>query len=272
MGVMLHVLDQQAAEAIRLTALEILERTGTRVEDARARGLMADHGAWVDGARVRIPSGMVTRALASAPPCARLVGRNGVTLTLGGDHVYFGTGSDCPQFLDPYTGERRPYSAADVAASLRVVDALPQLDFVMSMGLVQDVPPQTYDRHQFLAMVANTRKPMVVTAVDGRGLEDLHRMAACVVGGEAALRRDPLIALYAEPSSPLVHSRDALQKLMYAAEHAIPTVYPPPVPWRGARRPSRLPARWPRGWRSASPASPSPNSSGPARPSSSAGW
>ena len=237
MGARYRVLSDDQVEAIHLAALEILERTGSRVESSEAIDLLASAGAIVDGGRVRLSAGLVTRALNSAPSRVHLVGRDGRVLTLGGSNTYFGTGSDCPQSLDADTDRRRPYTTQDVADVARVADALPNIDFFMSLGLVQDVPPATYDRHQFLAMAANATKPMVVTAVDAAGLADIHRMSALIVGGEDELRRSPLVALYAEPSSPLVHSRDAVEKLLFAADHELPVVYTP-CPISGATAPA----------------------------------
>jgi len=45
------------------------------------------------------------------------------------------------------------------------------------------------------------------------------------------------MALYAEPSSPLQHSKDAVQKLLFAAEKGIPAVYTP-CPIMGATAPA----------------------------------
>jgi trimethylamine--corrinoid protein Co-methyltransferase len=56
-------------------------------------------------------------------------------------------------------------------------------------------------------------------------LVDCREMAALAVGGETALRERPVLIVYAEPVSPLVHPDDAIRRLLYSAEHAIPLVY-----------------------------------------------
>ena len=239
MSVQCRVLSDSDIRHIYLAALEILERTGTRVENREAIELLAGAGACVEGDRVHLPGGLVENAVSRAPRRARLVGRDGRVLTLGGDNCYYGTGSDCPNYLDPHTGERRHFTAQDVADAARVVDALPNIDFHMSFGLMQDVPPGTYDRHQFLAMATNQTKPMVVTATDLGGFRDIYRMACAIVGGESELRRSPLIALYAEPISPLIHGSDAIEKLLFAAAHFVPAVYTSGI-MAGANAPATL--------------------------------
>jgi trimethylamine--corrinoid protein Co-methyltransferase len=52
-------------------------------------------------------------------------------------------------------------------------------------------------------------------------------MACVVVGGKEQFRQNPLFAVYAEPISPLVHGREALNKLMFAAREGIPCIYTP---------------------------------------------
>jgi trimethylamine--corrinoid protein Co-methyltransferase len=141
--------------------------------------------------------------------------------------------------LDPYSDERRRFTFKDVYTAARVNDGLSQTDFHMSVGLTSDVPIGTYDRHQFLAMAQGTSKPLVVTAVDREGLSDQYDMACILVGGEENLRLTPYFALYIEPSSPLSHSAEAVQKLLFAAEKHIPAIYTP-CPMAGATAPATI--------------------------------
>jgi trimethylamine--corrinoid protein Co-methyltransferase len=78
--------------------------------------------------------------------CDRL-GRPAVALQ--GERAYFGTGSDTPNIVDPYTGERRPVKREDVARTSRLVDALPHLSFMMCSGIASDVPAANSDIHHF---------------------------------------------------------------------------------------------------------------------------
>ena len=49
----------------------------------------------------------------------------------------------------------------DIAEGMIVADALPNIDFVMSMVLPVDVPQAVADRYQMEAMLNNTTKPIV---------------------------------------------------------------------------------------------------------------
>ena len=86
---------------------------------------------------------------------------------------------------DPETGERRRSVLADVERAARVAEALPEIDFVMSMALPDDVENEVVDVVQFAAMLRNTRKPIVVSSpFGGETLHTMHAMAAAC--GEAA--------------------------------------------------------------------------------------
>jgi trimethylamine---corrinoid protein Co-methyltransferase len=193
-----------------------------------------------DASLVRIPAALVKAALVAAPERITVVGRDPKhRVTLQKDTIFFGTGSDCPFVSDPYTGERRRFTYRDIYHAAKISDALPNIDFHMSLGLTSDVPMATYDRHQFLAMLEGCTKPLVITAADRQGLADQYEMACTLLGGEEAFRLNPLFIVYVEPSSPLVHSKEAVQKLLFAADHGIPVIYTP-CPMCGGTAPVTL--------------------------------
>jgi len=236
------VLSRDECEMIFRAALEIMETTGGRFLNDEAIELFKNSDALVeDGNLVKIPAFMTRRALNDSPEKITLCSRDGKrSVRLGRNEVHFGTGSDCPFIYDRETGKRRRYTRKDVNDAARVVDALPNYDFFMSHGLASDVEhDETYDRHQFMAMVKGTSKPLIVTAVDGEGLKDLHEMAIAFCGSEDNFRVAPRFGVYIEPSSPLAHGDTSLEKLLYCAEKSIPVIYTP-CPSAGATAPATL--------------------------------
>lgn len=224
-----QILSEDQIEEIVSGSLEVLEQVGVRIHNEEATRLLKEGGAHVTHDRlVKIPSFLVKKSLQAAPSRIVLAGRDGTrNVALEKDRIYFGTGSDCPFFLDPFTGKRRKTVFQDVVNAAKITDALPHIDFFMSLGLVSEAPAKTYDRHQFLAMTLGTAKPLVITATDGRGLADQFEMASMIVGGKENFRQNPTFAIYAEPISPLVHSKEAVEKLIFAAEERIPIIYVP---------------------------------------------
>jgi len=224
-----RVLSDNQIEEIFHSALEVLERVGARVYGEEGLALLREAGCLVDDNNlVRIPSWLVKDALNTTPERIVVAGRDrSRRIVLEKDKIYFGTGSDCPSLIDPYTDEVRKYTFEDIYNAARISDALPHIDFHMSLGLTSGVPAPTYDRHQFLAMMKGTSKPLIITAVDREGLADQYRMACEVLGGPEEFAKAPLFVVYIEPSSPLTHSIEAVEKLLYAAERGIPAIYTP---------------------------------------------
>jgi len=225
-----RLLSEDQLEEIHLASLEVLRRTGVDVLVPEVIDLLKSAGAKVDGSRVRIPPHLVEWAVRTAPPRIQLCDRNGVPVVdLEDSKSYFGTGSDTHNVIDPRTGVRRKAVKADVANVARVCDYLPNIDFVMCMGIASDVTASISDVHHFEAMAANTTKPIVFTAWSLDNLKDIIAMAEAIAGGAEALRFNPFVTLYGEPISPLQLAREGLEKILYMAEKALPQVYIPGV-------------------------------------------
>jgi len=157
-------------------------------------------------------------------PCA--TGR-APALALQGDNVFFGPGSDCLNVLDHRTGERRLARLADVRDGLTLLDALPNMDFGMSMFLPSDVDPAMADRRQMALMLERTTKPLVVVTYDVEAMLDAIAMAEATAGGADALRERPNVALYVNVTRGLVQNGDCLRKLLILAERGLPAIWVP---------------------------------------------
>jgi trimethylamine--corrinoid protein Co-methyltransferase len=127
----------------------------------------------------------------------------------------------------------------DIADCARVCDALPEINFVMSMGVPRDVPSELYFRHQYAALMRNTTKPLVVVCNNREDLEIITAMAEAACGGADRLKERPYFLVYSEPSSPLQHSLEATDKLVFCAEHRIPITHSP-APMMGGTAPVTL--------------------------------
>jgi trimethylamine--corrinoid protein Co-methyltransferase len=235
-----RALSDDQVQDIHLAVLEVLERTGIRVHSEEAVAVYKKAGAKVKGDRVWIPSYLVEEAVRRAPSRVTLCNRDGKRTVILEDHkVYYGTGSDCPSIRDSYTGEVRRFTKKDIEQAARISDFLSNIDFHMSLGLMSDVPTETYFRHQYVAMLRNCRKPIVFTSADKACLADIIDIAAANSGGLDELQKNPTLCLYAEPSSPLNHSKNAIEKFLLAAENRVPTIYTP-CPIAGATTPMTL--------------------------------
>jgi len=223
------VLSDSQLQDLHRAALEVLRRTGIRFHHQEALDILKEAGAFVfDGNLVKFSAQLVEDAIASAPSRIVMCHRDGEpAMFLEGCKVYFGTGSDCINILDPETGEHRKFTQADIVDSYRLCDALPNIHFVMSNGIPSDVEPSLHYDTQMALMLEHTAKPIVFVTNDKSSCQRAIDMASAVAGGYDALVEQQHILLYSEPTSPLLQSKTAVDKLLLMAEYRLPVVHSP---------------------------------------------
>jgi trimethylamine--corrinoid protein Co-methyltransferase len=213
-----RILNSEQIDRIHAATLELLETVGVNVRHRGARDMLALAGCAVrqDGT-VLIPGRLVADAIDSAPSSVFIYNRLGQkALQLAGRRIHFGLGTDLAKIYDIETGQIRESRMTDVQTAVRIADALPN-----------DSPPGLVYLDAFKAQLEYSAKPIFFTAA---GLEDIRligEMAAAVAGGRDDLRRKPFLIHYCEPTSPLVHSTDAVDCLLFCADHHIPVTYTP---------------------------------------------
>lgn len=234
----LVVWGEDTCRRVHEASLTLLEECGVEVRNyPAALELFAEVGARVDGNRVRIPGEVVESALDRAPrtwpvrsrplpasstgdglPTGGTAGAPNGVLSLQNGPSYYGPGSDCIYVRDPDTHLRRRATVADVESMARVSEQLPNLDFVMSMGLPGDVPLVVDDLEAVAAMLRATRKPLLVAPKDGLAVSVIKDMAAVCGAADSVM-------IYSMPSPPLMHDNDALSKVIACAELEVPLIY-----------------------------------------------
>jgi trimethylamine--corrinoid protein Co-methyltransferase len=224
------VLNDKQIEEIHLATMEVLQRTGVDVYNKKALRLLKDAGCLVKGNRVRFPSDLVMKCINSAPERISIYNREGKpAMTLEDHKVYYGTGSDCPYILDPFTNTRRKTVNEDIAKSNRIADYLENIDFCMSLAIASDYPQPIIDVVQLQTQIKNTTKPIVFVVQETENLNYCIETAEKIAGGADELRLKPFIIHYSEPTTPLAHPEDSIDRLMICAEKGIPIVYTPGV-------------------------------------------
>lgn len=228
------IMSSDQIEYLYNRALDILEQVGVQVLHSEALDLLKQAGSFVNSNRVaRIKPHTVEQAIQTVPKKLTIYDRNGTpAMELGGPNTgglntYYGTGSDLRQHYDLNTGEIRLTRSEDIANMSRVVDALPNMDFVMSYGIPSDCDLEKVYQTEFVQMVSNTTKPIIFTSDNYDVSCQILEMAAIVAGGRPTLEEKPFVLNYSQPTSPLKHSEDAFGKLMACAEYGIPVCYPP---------------------------------------------
>ncbi len=224
----LRVLSKKQAWAIHTAALEILEKTGFRMEHPEVLEMLTEAGCDVDDKGwVSMPAWMAEEAIQSAPRQITLYDQMGEkAMPLVDGNFFYGTGSDTIFTIDVETGERRRTVLKDTGNFARLVDALPNMDFSMSMGNPEDAPIEEIYVHVFAEMVKNSNKPISFIADSGKDIKKIHEIACLVAGGEEALEKKPFILNYSEAISPLRFPKNVMDKLLFCARKKIPICLP----------------------------------------------
>ncbi len=217
------------SEKIHDASLRVLERTGVKLEQPEALDLVLAAGAKKDDeGRVLIPPKMVNEALEKARRRGGLKlydqeGKRPIELRVGKTH--YGPGGDALYNVDLDSGEKRKSRLADVRNNVRIADALPNFDFIMSMALPEELDAQRLYPSVFAEMTKNTAKPIVATFVSLEDMKHIHNIAAIVAGSKEKLQKKPFFIAHLDPISPLIMDDNSVSKLLFAAEYNIPVLY-----------------------------------------------
>lgn len=236
-------LSEGQLDRLHEASLAMLADPGMRITTEPARRVLADAGCRVDGEDVSFPRELVGWAIAAAPSDFAWYGRNGdERIRFGAGEPHWGAGVTCLNYLDPVERAGRPYTLDDIGAAARLTDALGNIEFLATPGVVRpsaELPLELVNQHEFLRMADGCTAPLLVLIAGRPELEDVLEMAAAVVGGAEALRERPFVTPYLNPVSPGLYNPETLDKLILAAEWGVPVVCQP-APAVGATAPVTL--------------------------------
>ncbi|MBW2056704.1 MAG: trimethylamine methyltransferase family protein [Deltaproteobacteria bacterium] len=223
-----ELLTQSQVETLRGGTLRLLEEVGVHFPSRTALELFSDHGALVDMDRqiVRIPPGLVTKAMSTAPRSFVLAGRHErFDLVLDGSRSYLCTDGCGVHVVDLWTRKQRPSRKDDVARMARVCDALPMISFFWPMVSAQD-HGRTAPLHECHAGLVNTLKHVRGgTTVFAPLARYIVEMATVVAGSGVELRRRPPINANICTIAPLAQDADGIESALVYAEAGIPVSF-----------------------------------------------
>ena len=220
------MLTDDQCEEIFVTAAELLERTGSHIDNKEARELFAANGCWVDGNIVRIPSAKLESAVRSAPSRITLCNKSGKRAVLmETENSHFGPYYGSEMIVDRASGKQRKITVADAVDTARLSESLNNVSFVSAPGKPEGFRKETAGLYALEALLLNSSKPIIQPVSNGKEAEMVAEMAAAAVGGFDALRQNPYVVFSINCNEPRFHSEDSLAAVMYAAKKGIPFIY-----------------------------------------------
>lgn len=229
-NIQFNILTPEMKEKINEGALTILEDIGMKISGERTLAKFAERGIYPDAKGiVKIPRDLVKWALETVPKEITLYGADGNPRMLinSDNRVYFGTHNDMAEIVDYKTNKARPMLLGDIETMCKVASYCENIDFVLSVGLIQDVDARVQSQMAFCESCKYMEKTINFSTNDVDALQEIIDIAAEMVGGLKNLQEKPFIFNYCEPIPPLTHPFESTEKLYVVASNGIPTVYMP---------------------------------------------
>ena len=213
----LEILSKEQIEAIHRGTLDVLERTGLRIEHDRALKLLEKNSCKVDydNNRVRFPPELVEESLRKCPSSFHMKARNPKNdLILGGD-ILIVTTFPGMQTVDLDTWEPRPATKQEYYDGVTVLDALDNLHYLSSyipyFGW-EGIPPVMCIPEGFAARARNSTKVMRTATSDDSEIFTIN--IAKAVGSDA------MVAI--TPAPPLTYYTNIIEAIYRGIEADFP--------------------------------------------------
>lgn len=236
-------LTEEEVRGIHEASLLILNRTGIRVRNEKARRIFANRGCSVDGQTgvVRIPAKTVEECSDLFVSSFTFHGRDPkFDRTLPQDGPIMITASSAPYLIDPDTGLQRTALSSDIARIAHLVNELPGYDVFSISTLAEDAPEGLSSIARFYPALKNCLKPVRSNTPNMKELKDVLALGALIAGGDEEYRARPLITHhYCPVVSPLTMDVESTEAVIYLAEQGLP-VYGTICPNAGMSSPLSL--------------------------------
>jgi trimethylamine--corrinoid protein Co-methyltransferase len=212
-------------EAIHEGSLEILEKTGIKVELEEGLKVLDKAGAKVDhqAGTAKIPREMVAQCLETLPREFAYAARNPEKdcLMKPGGRLYARTAGSPDFIIDPDTDEWRAVTTADVRELYTLMDALDGISIPTS-AFSQEWPKFGRDIIMLREMFDHTDKHLHLRTDTVQTFPHMLEMAAIVAGGKEELKKRPIVSLLEGHVSPLRYIDVMVNALLLCGEYGIP--------------------------------------------------
>ncbi|MHB0877754.1 MAG: trimethylamine methyltransferase family protein [Anaerolineae bacterium] len=230
------VLSREDMQALHDAAVRILSEIGMRIDHAEALAYLDGAGCKVDKAshHVLFPPDVVAKAAARMREQFAGPQRYPERIPMRYTAMYFTTfprtpgpafDLNCggfPPLVLTLERERRYANMQDVRDSIRLADALPNIDMVGLPCSAQEVPAKLRPVVMAAELVKGTAKIGGIEAWTVKDIDYLTRMGEVVRGSAEELRRRPVLVGYGEAKSPLVIDENMAQIFVEYVKRGIP--------------------------------------------------
>ena len=243
MKTVIQVLSEEERVRVHETSLEILEKTGVRVETAQGRRILKEAGAFVDdaGKIVRFPKRLIEESLKSVSTDFILGARRpGADLKMNGGDCTLCLDGCGTMTLDHKTGERRPATYADWRNITRMADAVDEIGIYWGQVDPIDKKNTLADHVDYMCRVQRNFSKHVQDSIDSpEHAIWLIEVLQTVFGSREDIRKNHPMSVLLCPQSPLMIDRDYTEAYLALKGFNIPAAIMP-MPLMGATAPASM--------------------------------
>jgi len=220
------LLTESQLSRVHEASLEVLDKTGVKVHNEKARAIFYRHGCRVDNTSplVTFPPRIVEEHRQSFVSSFTFRGRDPERdKTIPEDGPVMVTASSAPDVVDPVNGELRRATSADMANISHLVNMLDGYDVFSTSTLACDAPDGHFSLARFYPALKNCAKPVRGNTPNMKELKKVLELGAIVAGGEAAYQERPLITHHCCAAvSPLTLDVESTEAIIYLTERGLP--------------------------------------------------
>ena len=223
----LSIFSRDEIYQLHQTSLEILERTGIKLDHDRTLKLLDDLGATIDYKRkvAKIPENIVLEAVRNVQKSFVIRARNPkFNIEVGSGKLRCSMGTQL-YIIDPLNRSRRPGLTKDIIKGCILGDALENITTVAPIVLPQDKPSEVREIASYHIGVKYTSKHLSVYFTQPASIPYLIELASIVAGGLKKLIEGKSLSYLANPLTPLKYTRDTLTIVHYFAKLGLPIAF-----------------------------------------------
>ena len=245
MRTFLQVLSENERHEVHQRSLEVLSKTGVRVDTEIGRNILKEAGAQVDEATniVRLPPGLVEDSLKQAPQEFTLGARRpGADLKMNTGEFTLLADGEGMFVVDAETGQRRSSTTNDWFQATRLIDAIDEIGIYWSMVERSDEPPEPTAAQQ-VSYLSNIFRNFSKHVQDGSPSAELSpwivEVLQVVFGDKDTIRQTHPYSFLLCPQSPLVIDQQYTDACLALLGWDIPVAIMP-MPLMGGTAPGSL--------------------------------
>ncbi len=224
----MQYLSAAEREFIHEQTARVLAEVGIGYNSVRAIELLQEAGAVVDHERLRatLPWELVERCLATCPRQVRLAARDPRhDCVLGDGSLLFCSDGTGTFMYDDVTGLRTEGTAEDMRQAMRLLDALPEVDYTWPPISARDLDPLTAGLEIEGIALRNCSKHLQDEVRQVAHVKPLLEIFAAVAG--ASLWERPIFSTINCTVAPLMHEREMTEATMELVKAGVPVLILP---------------------------------------------